>query len=175
MIKLLDLLDIEKYNRPLELYENLWHTINEITLNPNNAAEIFGDVNNGKFQIGDIIYLYNIKQIHNPYNDKKTFYNIQFHPENNITSIPTGTSTKEQYIKILNTMYKIILDFINEVKPDYIGISSMDNDGSKNYHTVYNNLTKSNTIPGYERKNVNLEFNTPQGKGRFIVLKRKDI
>jgi hypothetical protein len=42
---------------------------------------------------------------------------------------------------------------------------------------VYANLTdnKSNRIPGYFRKDANLEFNTPQGKGRFVVLKRKDV
>jgi hypothetical protein len=171
MIKLTDILNLEKYNLPLMLHEHLWHTINEITLNPSNAVEIFGDINNGKFQVGDIIYTYDIKQVNNPY-DKGQFYNIQFHPVDNKTSIPTGTSNKENYIKILNTMYKIILDFANEVEPEYIGISSMDNDGSKNYHTVYNNLTKSNNIPGYTRKNSNLEFMTPQGKGRFIVLKQ---
>jgi len=53
----------------------------------------------------------------------------------------------------------------------------MDNTPYKNYHMVYANLTdnKFNRIPGYFRKDVNLEFNTPQGKGRFVVLKRKDV
>ena len=68
------------------------------------------------------------------------------------------------------------LDFAKEAEPEYIGISSMDNAPYKNYHMVYNNLTDNryNRIPGYFRKNANLEFDTPQGKGRFIVLKRKD-
>ena len=175
MIKLIDILDIEKYNQPLELYEHLWHTINEITLNPYNAVEIIGNLTNGKFQVGGTMYIYDIKQIKNPYKDDGIFYDIVFHPENNITSIPTGTSTKENYIKILNTMYKIILDFAREAEPEYIGISSLDNKDNKNYHTVYNNLTKSNNIPGYIRKNANLEFETPNGKGRFVVLKRKDV
>jgi hypothetical protein len=74
-------------------------------------------------------------------------------------------------------MYKIILDLAETDEPDYIGIASMDNIGDKNYHTIYANLTdnKYNRIPGYFRKDVNLEFNTPQGKGRFVVLKRKDV
>lgn len=167
---------LEKYNHPLKLYEHLWHTLNEISLNPGNAVEIHGDLTNGKFQVGDTMYVYNIKQVKNPYDDEGRFYNIMFYPKDNITSIPTGTSTKENYIKILNTMYKIILDFAKEVEPEYIGISSLDNEGSKNYHTVYANLTnnKSNNIPGYFRKDANLEFNTPQGKGRFVVLKRKE-
>jgi hypothetical protein len=168
-------IDIPKFNYPKTLEENLWHTLNEITLNPNNAVEIYGDLTNGKFQVGDIIYVYDIKQVKNPYDDGGDFYNIMFHPEGNITSIPQ--QGKENYIKILNTMYKIILDFTEEAEPEYVGIASLDNDGSKNYHTVYANLTnnKSNIIPGYFRKDVSLGFNNPQGKGRFVVLKRKDV
>ena len=70
-------------------------------------------------------------------------------------------------------MYKIINDFIVEYKPEYVGISSMDNDYSKNYHNIYNNLVKNNNIPGYFKKNNNLPFTTSNGaKGRFIVLKK---
>jgi hypothetical protein len=168
-------LDIPKFNYPKTLEENLWHTLNEITLNPSNAVEIYGDLTSGKFQVGDIIYVYDIKQVKNPYDDGGDFYNIMFHPEDNVTSIPQ--QGKENYIKILNTMYKIILDFTEEAEPEYVGIASLDNDGSKNYHTVYANLTnnKSNIIPGYFRKDVSLGFDNPQGKGRFVVLKRKDV
>jgi hypothetical protein len=165
-------LNIEKYNKKLELYENLWNIINEITLNPSKSVEVFGDIYKGKFEVGNIVYIYNISKMENPYTDGGDFYNIQFHPKENKTSIPTGDSNKENYIKILNTLYKIISEFANEIKPNYIGISSMDNDGNKNYHTVYNNLTKNNSIKGYVRKNANLEFKTPQGKGRFIILKK---
>jgi len=165
-------LDSEKYNRPRTIQENLWHTLNEITLNPDNAVEINGDLTKGKFQVGNIKYTYDIKQVSNPYDDGGRFFNIMFYPEDNITSTPQ--EGKENYIKILSTMYKVILDFAEEAEPEYIGISSLDN--NKNYHMVYANLTdnKSNRIPGYFRKDVNLEFNTPQGKGRFVVLKRKD-
>jgi hypothetical protein len=169
-------IDIPKYDYPKTLAENLWHTLNEITLNPSNAVEIYGDLTNGKFQVGDNIYVYDIKQVSNPYNDGGRFFNIMFHPEDNKTDVPTGTSTKEDYIKILSTMYKIILDFAEEAEPEYIGISSMDNTSHKNYHRVYNNLTDNryNRIPEYFRKDANLKFSTPQGKGRFIVLKRKN-
>ena len=165
-------LDIPKFSHPRTIYENLYHTLNEITFNPDNAVETYGDLTKGKFQVGDIIYIYDISQIKNPYGDGE-FYNIAFHPEGNITSIPQGG--KENYIKILNTMYKVILDFVKEVEPEYIGISSLDN--NKNYHMVYANLTdnKFNRIPGYFRKDVNLPFNTPESKGRFVVLKRKDV
>jgi cytidyltransferase-like protein len=165
-------LDTEKYNRPRTIHENLWHTLNEITLTSDNAVEINGDLTKGKFQVENIKYTYDIKQVSNPYDDGGRFFNIMFHPEDNITSTPQ--EGKENYIKILSTMYKVILDFAEEAEPEYIGISSLDN--NKNYHMVYANLTdnKSNRIPGYFRKDVNLEFNTPQGKGRFVVLKRKD-
>lgn len=171
------IVDIPKYNYPRTIYEDLWRTLNEIILNPNSAVEINGNLTKGKFQVGNIIYEYDIKITPNPYNDGGNFASISFYPEGDKISTPTGTSTKENYIKILSTMYKIILNFVEEAEPDYVGISSMDNNNSKNYHMVYANLTdnKFNRIPGYFRKDVNLPFDTPQGKGRMIVLKRKDV
>lgn len=168
-------LDTEKYNRPKTICENLWHTLNEITLTPDNAVETYGNLDRGKFQVGNTTYTYDIKQVSNPYNDGGRFFNIMFHPEENVTSTPQ--EGKENYIKILSTMYKVILDFAEEAEPEYIGIASMDNNNSKNYHMVYANLTdnKSNRIPGYSRKDVSLPFDTPQGKGRFVVLKRTDV
>ena len=166
-------LDIPKFNYKKTLTESLWNTINEISLSKDNAVEINGDLTGGYFKVGNITYTYSIKNIPNPYRDLGLFYNIQFTPEENTTSIPQGG--KENYIKILSTMYKIITDFIEKEKPEYIGISSLNNDESKNYHKIYANLTDNrfNNIPGYFRKDVSLEFNTPEGKGRFIVLKRK--
>jgi hypothetical protein len=171
------ILYIPKFNKPLTLTENLWKTLNEISLNPNNAAELEGDLYKGMFKAGNKTYTYDIYRIENPYKDGKEFYNVEFHPKNNPISTPTGDTTKEDYIKILNTMYKIILDFAEADEPDYIGIASMEGSSNKNYHKVYNNLTdnKFNNIPGYFRKDANLEFDTPQGKGRFVVLKRKNV
>ena len=169
------IVDIPKFNQPKTFIDNLRESLHEIVLSKNNAVETYGDLTGGKFQVGDIIYEYSIKNIPNPYNDLGAFYNVQFTPRENITSTPQGR--KENYIKILSTMYKIILDFTEEVEPEYIGISSLDNKENKNYHTVYTNLTdnKFNRIPGYFRKDVNLSFDTPQGKGRMVVLKRKDV
>ena len=147
--------------------------INEITLNSNNAVEVYGDLNNGDFTVGEYDYNYRIIKLDkNPYNSD-SFYNIDFHEignKNSNPSLPTGNA-KENYIKILSTMYKIILDFIKNIKPEYIGISSLDESG---YWNVYNNLTKTNQIPGYSRKDVGLQFKDKSGKtGKFIVLKRK--
>jgi hypothetical protein len=166
-------LDIPKFNYEKTLTENLWDTLNEITLSKDNAVKINGNLTGGDFKVGNITYIYAINSIINPYKDGGKFYNISFYPEDNISEKPLGS--KENYIKILSTMFKIISDFIEKIKPEYIGIASMDNDGSKNYHKVYANLTDNrfNNLPGYFRKDVSLEFNTFGGKGRFVVLKRK--
>ena len=166
-------LDIPKFNQPKTIQQYLIESINEINLSKENAADINGDLTGGTFAVDDITYEYSIKNIPNPYKDLGLFYNIQFTPRGEVTSIPKGG--KENYIKILSTMRKIIVDFMEQKKPDYVGISSLDNSGSKNYHTVYNRLTSnpSNLLPGYFRKDSNLEFDSPQGKGRFIVLKSK--
>lgn len=165
-------LDIPKFNQPKTFVDRLCESLNEITLSKDNAVETYGDLIGGRFQVGNTTYIYDIKQVKNPYNDGEQFFNIMFHPEDNVTSTPQGG--KENYIKVLSTMYKIILDFIEEAEPEYIGIASID--GNKNYHNVYANLTnnKSNRIPGYFRKDVALPFETPQGKGSFVVLKRKN-
>jgi len=178
MIKLIDLLDIEKFNSRSSLLNNLstqLHElkINEITLNPENAVETNGDLYDGSFKIGDIEYTYSVKNMPSPYKDNELFYNIQFDERHNNKSSnePTGNA-KENYIKILSTIYKIILNFIEKEKPKYIGISSLDKSG---YWNIYNNLTKTNKLPGYSRKDVGLDFTTKSGdKGKFIVLKRND-
>jgi cytidyltransferase-like protein len=166
-------LDIPKFNQPKTIQQYLIESINEINLSKENAADINGDLTGGTFAVDDITYEYSIKNIPNPYKDLGLFYNIQFTPRGEVTSIPKGG--KENYIKILSTMRKIIVDFMEQKNPDYVGISSLDNSGSKNYHTVYNRLTSNpaNLLPGYFRKDSNLEFDSPQGKGRFIVLKSK--
>jgi cytidyltransferase-like protein len=170
-------LDSEKYNYPKTFVDKLRESLHEITLSKDNAVDVKGDLMGGEFYVGDKIYIYTIKNIPNPYNDLGVFYNVQFTPQEKNISKPTKDTNPKDYIKILSTMYKIIVDFVEKEKPKYIGIASMDNIGDKNYHTLYANLTdnKFNRIPGYFRKDVNLEFNTPQGKGRFVVLKRTDV
>jgi hypothetical protein len=167
-------LDIPKFNQPKTIQHYLIESINEISLSKENAVDINGDLTGGTFTVGDVTYEYSIKNIPNPYEDLGLFYNIQFTPKGEVVSIPKGG--KENYIKILSTMYKIIVDFLEKQQPEYVGISSLDNSGGKNYHTVYNRLTTNNLnlIPGYFRKDSNLQFDSPEGKGRFIVLKKKN-
>ncbi len=171
------ILDIPKFNQPKTFIDKLNESLNELTLSKDNAVKINGDLMGGEFNVGNKIYEYSIKNIPNPYKDLGLFYNIQFTPQENITSTPTKDTDPKDYIKILSTMYKIIVDFVEKEKPDYIGIASLDNIGDKNYHRIYANLTdnKYNRIPGYFRKDASLEFDSPAGKGRFVVLKRKNV
>ena len=71
-------------------------------------------------------------------------------------------------------MYKIILDFVSKEKPNYIGISDIEGSG---YGNVYNNLTKTNKLPGYSRKDAKVNFITKDSENRningsFVVLKK---
>jgi hypothetical protein len=152
----------------------LYETLGEITLSKDNAVSTNGDPTGGSFTVDNQTYKYKISPLKNPYNEPGTFYNVYFHPEGDDSSVPLGG--KENYIKILSTMYKIIVDFVEMFQPDYIGISSLDNTGNKNYHKVYANLTnnQSNNIPGYYRKDVALPFNSDRGTGKFVVMKRKE-
>jgi len=172
--------NILKYNYTPKLSNKIFSQlhelkVNEIALNSNNAVEIYGNLTNGDFTVGEHDYNYRIIKLDkNPYNSN-LFYNIDFHEignKNPNPSSPTGNA-KENYIKILSTMYKIILDFTKEEKPEYIGISSLDESG---YGNIYNNLTKTNKIPDYSRKDAGLQFKDKDGKtGKFIILKRNKI
>jgi phosphopantetheine adenylyltransferase len=173
------IVDTSKYNYTPKLSNKIFSQlhelkVNEISLNPNNAVEIYGDLFSGEFKVGNIEYIYSIKNIPSPYKDGELFYNIQFDEKNNneFSNEPTGNARKN-YIKILSTMYKILLDFVEQKKSEYIGISSLDKSG---YGNIYNNLTKTNTIPGYSRKDAGLDFVSKSGeKGKFIVLKKSII
>ena len=163
----------EKHNYPKLFHHRLHESMSELNLSGDNVGNINGDSLSGEFNIEDMIYVYNIVKIKNPYSDKGLFYNIGFHPKGNKTDESTGNISGGDYVRVLNTMYKIIKDFINEYHPEYVGISSMDNDYSKNYHNIYANLVKNNNIPGYFKKDNNLLFTNKDGnKGRIIVLKK---
>lgn len=168
-------LNTSKYNYKKTETQKLTEMVYETTLSKDNAVSTEGDLTGGKFTVGNKRYTYAIKNIKNPYKDQGTFYNIQFTLEEQNVSTPTKDTSTKDYIKILSTMYKIIVDFADKQKPEYIGISSLESGGSKNYHLIYNALSdpKNNKIPGYFRKDVNLQFNSSQGKGRLVVLKRK--
>jgi len=160
-----------KFNHEYNTSDYLTSALYEIILNIDNAVETSGDLYEGIFKVGNIIYKYSIDNIDNPYEEGKSIVNISFEELNNPSgkNLPTGNA-KENYIKILSTMYKIIVDFINIKSPEYIGISSLDKSG---YWKIYNNLVKTNKLKGYNRKNSGLTFRNKQGDtGKIIILKK---
>jgi hypothetical protein len=181
MIKLIEILnttnlDIPKFKKSYSFEDELYSSLSEIKLSKDNAVDVIGDKTHGKFKVGDKVYTYNIRFHPSPYGDKGTFYNIAFTPEEKSISTPTSDTDPKDYIKILSTMYKIIVDFAEMAKPEYIGIASLDGNLSKSYHRIYATLTdnKYNNIPGYFRKDVDLGFDSEMGRGKMIVLKRKN-
>lgn len=168
-------LDEGKFAYPKPLSSYFQKALQEISFSTSNAADIQGDLLGGTFTVGSKTYSYSIEDFPNPYKDGGTFYNIGFTPQGKNLDVPTKDTPASDYVRILSTMYKVILDFIDKKQPDYIGIASMDNPEGKNYHVVYNSLTdnKANKIPGYFRKDANLTFNSKKGAGRIIVMKKK--
>jgi hypothetical protein len=150
--------------------------LNEISLNPDNAVEIKGNVNKGEFQVGNIVYSYNAVKLpegkplpnsnSNFVNDSKT-YDINFHVKGEDSS--DNKKGKENLIKIYSTMFKVILDFISSVSPNYLLISAFDSTG---YFPIYSQLTKTNKIPGYSRKTIVNWIYPGKGDITSIVLKK---
>jgi hypothetical protein len=75
------IVDTSKYNYTPKLSNKIFSQlhelkVNEITLNPNNAVEIYGDLFSGEFKVGNIEYIYSIKNIPSPYKDEELFYNL---------------------------------------------------------------------------------------------------
>jgi len=167
-------LDEGKFAYPKPLSSYFQKALHEISFSKDNAVKINGGTMSGTFAVGDSKYRYSITPFaKSPYGDEGTFYNIAFHPIKSKVSTPQGG--KENYVKILSTMYKIILDFIEQHQPDYLGIGSLDNEEGRNYQTVYASLTdnKANRIPGYFRKDVSMPFKSPEGPGKMVVMKKK--
>jgi len=163
----------KKHNYKKSFSHKLYDTLNEITLNTSNAVSVVGNEYKGEFDIDVATYEYVVQKFDKIFDDG-LLYNISFSPKGIEIDVPMGTTSPKNFIKILSTMYKIILDFIEKVKPKYLGISSKDNGEDKNYHMLYNRLTSNNNIPGYFKKNSNLNLTTPDGdSGRIIVLKKK--
>lgn len=146
--------------------------LNELTLNTDNAVEVKGTVLDGRFKVNNIEFMYKVTPLsYNPYSTNEPIYSISFNQVNDTRdnpNLPTG-NLKNDYIKVLSTMYKVVIEFVNNKKPSYIGISSYDDSG---YWNIYNQLTKQNKIPGYQRINSGLEFKDKNNnKGKIIILK----
>jgi hypothetical protein len=153
--------------------------LKEIQLNPENAVEIKGDTYNGEFQVGNIIYSYNFVKLpegnplpnsnSNFITDEKT-YDVNFHVKGDDSSL--RKRGEQNLIKIYSTMFKVILDFILSISPNYLLISSFD---EAEYFPIYSQLTKTNKIPGYSRKTIVNWVYPNKGNMTSIVLKKSNI
>jgi hypothetical protein len=166
------ILDTPKYNNlPVDkVYYQLSSLVKEIKLTKDNAAEIAGTLTKGNFRVDEIEYTYNIVKKPSPYKDNEDFYLIEFDEKEGKGDSEPTKNAKESYIKILSTLYKVVLDFLKKEQPTYFGISALDKSG---YWNVYNQLTKQNQIPGYSRKDAGLKFTTnSEETGKMVILRK---
>ena len=150
--------------------------LNEISLNPDNAVEIKGNINEGEFQVGNVVYSYNAVKLpegkplpnsnSNFTTDDKT-YDVNFHVKGENSS--ENKKGKENLVKIYSTMFKVILDFVSSISPNFLLISAFDSTG---YFPIYSQLTKTNKIPGYSRKTIVNWVYPGKGKITSIILKK---
>ena len=95
---------------------NILHSIlYEITLTGKLAVPRVGNSEEGTFKAGDMEYIYKIEPIE--MKGRGIIWNIAFteNKSNSINNMPTGNA-KDNYIKILDTMYQIIKEFIKDKK-----------------------------------------------------------
>jgi hypothetical protein len=151
---------------PLSEEENLLSEslsiLREIELNTKNAAKIDGGIGKGTFTVGDIVYDYTVTDYPSDIvlpGDKDnirlegTVCDLGFTEQGGgvdfASNLPKGG--RANLIKIYSTMYKVILTIAKAKAPNNILLSSYDQSG---YFPYYNNLTKTNNIPGYSRKAI---------------------
>jgi hypothetical protein len=150
--------------------------LKEIQLNPENAVEIKGNIHKGEFKVGEITYSYNFIKLpegnplpnsnSNFITDEKT-YDVNFHIKGDDSSLRKRGN--QNLVKIYSTMFKVILDFISYASPNYLLISSFD---ETEYFPIYNQLTKTNKIPGYSRKTIVNWVYPNKGNMTSIILKK---
>lgn len=158
-IKIKDILPLSEQE---QLISESLSVLKEIQLSPENAVKINGGVNKGTFVVGDIIYDYTVTEYPSDIvlpGDKDqirlegTVCDLGFTEQGGGTdfasNLPKGG--RANLIKIYSTMYKIILTVAKAKAPNNILLSSYDQSG---YFPFYNNLTKTNSIPGYSRKAI---------------------
>lgn len=154
--------------------------INEIKLNVNNAVETIGNLFEGSFTVGEKKYIYKIEKLNSPIIEPNfelngTIYNIGFIDYQDNSSDPNSYQHKKgdaNLIKIYSTMFKIIVDFIKEIQPDYFIMMSLK---TTRYFLVYTDLTKNNTIEGYHRKTVSDFPNLSGGTVMGIIMVKNNI
>ena len=141
--------------------------LQELQLSTSNALPIKGDDFKGTFETDNQKYQYEIDKI--DVNQYKDLYNVIFNEEDGTNTLPTGNA-KDSYIKILSTMYKVISNFIEKHKPQYLGLAALDASG---YYPIYLKLSKTNSFPDYSKKEI-ISVGSGSDKLKVIVFKRKE-
>jgi len=138
--------------------------ISEITLDSSNAVEVSWSSHNiAQFTVGGVTYEAYFDELVTPIKLPKSdsdfiysgvVFNVGFGVKGDdpfavSSSLPKGG--RANLVKIYSTMFKVIEEFVKNNKPDYILLSAY---AASNYFPIYNNLTKTNKIVGYQRKMV---------------------
>jgi len=177
-IKIKDLIPVTQ--REQVLLESI-QTLKEITLDPKNAAPIKGGLKKGSFEVGDIQYGYTVYDFDFPIvlpGDKDQIklqpltidigFSVEGDTKDLTSNLPKGG--KENLIKIYSTIFKIITVLATSLRPNNIMVSSYDASG---YFPIYNNLTKTNNLPGYSRKAV-IKWDNQGAACTSIVLSKNN-
>jgi len=179
MIKLTDLLQsILPSNRmPNRYLIESKQTVKEISLKPENAFDITYEGDGGYFTTGDVIYSFSLNELPTrfifPGDKSQTLFtggmlDIGFTPKGD-TPLTEPKGGRENLIKIYSTIYKIILDASINKHPKYLSISCTDSSG---YFPVYSQLTKTNNLPGYQRKTV-ISWHHPNLGDMYSIILNK--
>ena len=153
--------------------------LKEIELSSDNSVPIKGGMKKGTFQVGEVVYDYEVKEFNFPTKLPGDINQIKLDPLTvdigfsvqgdsiDLTSnLPKGG--KENLIKIYSTIFKIISTISKGLSPNNIMITSYDASG---YFNLYNNLTKTNSLPKYYRKSI-INWNHNGNAATSIVLHR---
>lgn len=150
--------------------------LSEIQLDIKNAADIKEEDSSGSFNVGGIEYTYHLQEVASPFWTSAgiltgTIYNIGFsETTGDISDTETFMRKKgtNNLVRIYSTMYRVLLNLISKKAPNYIILFSFDKAG---YYPVYNELLKTNKIPGYNIKSrIQFEENNEPATG--LILKK---
>ena len=157
--------------------------ISEITLDSKNGLDInWESFTQAEFILDNIAYQVNFDELPTPAilnnSDSKYIYkgklvNVGFGEKGDdpyalSSSLPKAG--RANIIRIYTTMFKAIEEFVSRENPAYLLISSYKASG---YFPIYNNLTKTNNIVGYQRKMVD-SWEVDGQAIQSIVLKKKN-
>jgi len=152
--------------------------LKELKLSVENAVDIQGNPTKGSFYVSDKIYEFHAENM-SPSLEiggqqlNGSIFNIGFNEAgDDLTNIDSfiGKGGKTDLIKVYSTMYKVFINLINSIHPDYLIIYAYDKSG---YWPIYNQLIKDNPLSGYNRKTI-IEFIHDSESCKGVILKKNN-